>query len=34
MPRFDAVETVVFDNDGVLVDSLASVDRAWRRWSF
>ena len=33
MPRFDAVEAVVFDNDGVLVDSLASVDRAWRRWS-
>ena len=33
MPRFDAVEAVVFDNDGVRVDSLASVDRAWRRWS-
>ena len=33
MPRFDAVEAVVFDNDGVLVDSLASVDRAWRRWA-
>jgi mannitol-1-/sugar-/sorbitol-6-phosphatase len=33
VPRFDAVEAVVFDNDGVLVDSLASVDRAWRQWA-
>jgi sugar-phosphatase len=33
MPRFDAVEAIVFDNDGVLVDSFASVERAWRRWS-
>lgn len=24
---------VLFDSDGVLVDSDASVDRAWRRWS-
>ena len=27
------VDAVVFDCDGVLVDSLWSVDRAWRRWS-
>jgi sugar-phosphatase len=31
--RFEAVTAVAFDNDGVLVDSLASVDRAWRRWA-
>jgi sugar-phosphatase len=24
---------IVFDNDGVLVDSAASVDRAWARWA-
>jgi len=29
----EAVDAVVFDCDGVLVDSLASVDRCWRRWS-
>lgn len=28
-----SVDGVVFDCDGVLVDSLWSVDRAWRRWS-
>ncbi len=28
-----AVDAVVFDCDGVLVDSLGSVDRSWRRWS-
>lgn len=28
-----AVEAVVFDCDGVLVDSQASVERSWRRWS-
>lgn len=33
MTRFEAVEVVVFDNDGVLVDSMASVDRSWRRWA-
>ena len=27
------VDVVVFDCDGVLVDSLGSVDRSWRRWS-
>jgi sugar-phosphatase len=32
-PRPIPVDGVVFDCDGVLVDSLASVDRAWRRWS-
>jgi sugar-phosphatase len=33
MARFAAVEAIVFDNDGVLVDSFASVESAWRRWS-
>ena len=33
MRRFPSVEAIVFDCDGVLVDSLASVDRAWRRWA-
>lgn len=27
------VAVVVFDSDGVLVDSRSSVDRAWRRWA-
>lgn len=27
------VDAVVFDCDGVLVDSLGSLDRAWRRWA-
>lgn len=31
--RLEGVDVVVFDCDGVLVDSLASVDRAWRRWA-
>ncbi len=28
-----AVDAVVFDCDGVLVDSAASVERCWRRWA-
>lgn len=32
-PRSIPADAIVFDCDGVLVDSLASVDRAWRRWS-
>ena len=32
-PHLVPAEAVVFDCDGVLVDSLSSVDRAWRRWS-
>ena len=28
-----AVDAVVFDCDGVLVDSQASVERSWRRWA-
>jgi sugar-phosphatase len=31
--RLIAVDAVVFDCDGVLVDSLGSVDRSWRRWA-
>src|SRR5262245_15891136 len=27
------VDAVVFDNDGVLVHSDASVDRSWRAWA-
>jgi len=30
--RFLGVDAVVFDCDGVLVDSAASFDRSWRRW--
>jgi sugar-phosphatase len=33
VPRPLPVDAIVFDCDGVLVDSLGSVDRAWRRWS-
>ena len=32
-PRTFPVDAVVFDCDGVLVDSLESVDRSWRRWA-
>src|SRR3954454_11484648 len=28
-----AVTAIVFDLDGVLVDSTAVVERAWRRWA-
>lgn len=28
-----SVDAVLFDNDGVLVDSLDAVDRTWRRWA-
>jgi sugar-phosphatase len=30
---FTGVDAVVFDCDGVLVDSAASVDRSWGRWA-
>jgi sugar-phosphatase len=30
---FSSVEAIVFDSDGVLVDSIDSVNRAWRRWA-
>lgn len=31
--RLDRIAAIVFDCDGVLVDSRDSVDRAWRRWA-
>jgi sugar-phosphatase len=31
--RLLAVDAIVFDCDGVLVDSARSVERSWRRWS-
>jgi sugar-phosphatase len=31
--RLLTVDAIVFDCDGVLVDSAASVDRSWRRWA-
>ena len=31
--RVPTVEAIVFDADGVLVDSLGSVTRAWRLWA-
>ncbi len=30
---FARVDAVIFDCDGVLVDSAASVDRSWGRWA-
>jgi sugar-phosphatase len=32
-PGFRAIEAVLFDMDGTLVDSDAAVERAWRAWA-
>jgi sugar-phosphatase len=31
--RFAWIDAIIFDCDGVLVDSAASVDRSWGRWA-